>query len=82
MDAAHTEGFRIILDIIFNHSGSNWLYPENTPAAQADIPGKFKAKYQDGRYNFGAFSSLQEPSGYPDIATKINPFDHDMHTDF
>jgi glycosidase len=25
--AAHTEGIRVILDIIFNHSGANWLYP-------------------------------------------------------
>ena len=25
--AAHTEGIRIIQDIIFNHSGANWLYP-------------------------------------------------------
>jgi glycosidase len=25
--AAHAEGLRIILDIIFNHSGANWVYP-------------------------------------------------------
>jgi glycosidase len=25
--AAHERGLRVILDIIFNHSGSNWLYP-------------------------------------------------------
>lgn len=25
--AAHEEGMRVILDIIFNHSGPNWLYP-------------------------------------------------------
>lgn len=27
VDAAHAEGLRIILDIIFNHSGANWAYP-------------------------------------------------------
>lgn len=27
VDAAHSRGLRIILDIIFNHSGFNWLYP-------------------------------------------------------
>jgi glycosidase len=27
VDAAHHEGIRIILDIIFNHSGFNWVYP-------------------------------------------------------
>ncbi|HUE70456.1 MAG TPA: alpha-amylase family glycosyl hydrolase [Pirellulaceae bacterium] len=27
VDAAHQAGIRIILDIIFNHSGFNWVYP-------------------------------------------------------
>lgn len=27
VDAAHAKGVRIILDIIFNHSGFNWVYP-------------------------------------------------------
>ena len=26
VDAAHGKGMRVILDIVFNHSGSNWLY--------------------------------------------------------
>ena len=26
VDAAHAKGMRVILDIVFNHSGSNWLY--------------------------------------------------------
>ncbi|MES1254050.1 MAG: alpha-amylase family glycosyl hydrolase [Acidobacteriota bacterium] len=26
VDAAHAVGMRVILDIVFNHSGSNWLY--------------------------------------------------------
>jgi glycosidase len=30
--AAHDRGLRILLDVIFNHSGTNWLYP-------ADVPG-------------------------------------------
>lgn len=27
VEAAHSHGIRIILDIIFNHSGFNWVYP-------------------------------------------------------
>ena len=29
VDAAHQRGIRIILDIIFNHSGPNWIYPQD-----------------------------------------------------
>ena len=31
--AAHAKGMRVILDIIFNHSGANWVYPggQRTP---------------------------------------------------
>jgi len=29
VDAAHQRDMRIILDIIFNHSGANWVYPGN-----------------------------------------------------
>lgn len=46
---AHQMGMRILLDIIFNHSGSNWRYPPNTPG------GPDKALYTTGRYSFGAW---------------------------
>ena len=48
VDEAHSRGLRIILDIIFNHSGSNWLYPQGTPG------GEHKAHYTGGHYPFGA----------------------------
>lgn len=45
--AAHAEGMRIILDIIFNHSGANWVYPG----------GVFEPPYKahPERYPFGAW---------------------------
>jgi glycosidase len=46
---AHQQGLRIILDIIFNHSGPNWLYPSGTPN------GEYTPLYTTGRYSFGAW---------------------------
>jgi len=47
--AAHQEGLRIILDIIFNHSGPNWVYPPDMPG------GEYTPDYTQGRYPFGAW---------------------------
>jgi len=49
VDAAHGMGLRVILDIIFNHSGPNWLYPHDTPG------GVTQPHYTAGRYPFGAW---------------------------
>jgi glycosidase len=46
---AHKEGMRVILDIIFNHSGPNWRYPPDTPGG-ADTPF-----YTAARYPFGSW---------------------------
>ena len=46
---AHAKGLRVILDIIFNHSGPNWLYPKDSPG------GAFQPHYTAGRYPFGAW---------------------------
>ncbi|MGH9841595.1 MAG: alpha-amylase family glycosyl hydrolase [Blastocatellia bacterium] len=46
---AHAAGMRIILDIIFNHSGPNWLYQPET-AGDALMP-----RYTTGRYPFGSW---------------------------
>jgi glycosidase len=56
VDAAHEQGLRVILDIIFNHSGSNWLYPPNTPG------GPFTPQYTSGRHPFGSWC---DPQGQP-----------------
>ena len=49
VDAAHGMGLRVILDIIFNHSGPNWVYPHDTPG------GSVQPHYTTGRYGFGAW---------------------------
>lgn len=50
---AHAAGLRIILDIIFNHSGPNWLYSPET-AGDAFMP-----RYTSGRYPFGSWRGDQ-----------------------
>jgi glycosidase len=49
VSGAHAAGLRVILDVIFNHSGSNWLYPPETPG------GPFMPRYTAGRYPFGSW---------------------------
>ena len=45
VDAAHQAGIRIILDIIFNHTGQNWNYPGNVE--------KEAFRQWPDHYNFG-----------------------------
>lgn len=64
VSAAHCEGLYVILDIVFNHSGCNWLYGPDTPG------GMYEALYNPtGRYPFGAWRNGQgEPA--PEIAAR------------
>jgi glycosidase len=50
---AHQRGLRVLLDVIFNHSGANWLYPAGTPG------GEIKAAYTNGQYPFGEWRGDQ-----------------------
>jgi len=50
---AHQRGLRVLLDVIFNHSGANWLYPPGTPG------GELKAAYTNGQYPFGEWRGDQ-----------------------
>jgi glycosidase len=38
VNQAHKKGLRIILDIIFNHSGYNWDYAPGTPGENRNLP--------------------------------------------
>jgi glycosidase len=58
VDAAHAQGLRVILDIVFNHSGTNWIYANG----QRQPPFKpFPDFYQKGDWfdgNGGLVSAI------------------------
>ena len=59
---------RILLDIIFNHSGSNWRYPPDTPGGAND--GN-TVGYTTGRHPFGDWNDAQgQPDGDASPATR------------
>ena len=50
---AHDRGMRVLLDIIFNHSGENWVYPEEIQG------GKYTPVYTRDRHPFGQWLGEQ-----------------------
>ncbi|HET7218201.1 MAG TPA: alpha-amylase family glycosyl hydrolase, partial [Vicinamibacterales bacterium] len=56
--AAHARGMRVVLDIIFNHSGSNWLYDV------AEAGDAFRPRYITGQYR-----SLFPKNGFGTVIT-------------
>ncbi len=57
--AAHAAGLRVVLDIVFNHSGANWFYPVGTPQANQGTTGELIAQYTSQQYPFGTWRSGQ-----------------------
>ncbi len=46
VDAAHARGLYVLLDIIYNHSGNNWFYrDETTGAPVASVPYRYAPPY-------------------------------------
>ncbi|HET9441869.1 MAG TPA: alpha-amylase family glycosyl hydrolase, partial [Acidimicrobiales bacterium] len=79
VEAAHERGLRVLLDIIFNHSGTNWLYPPDLPG------GGFTPHYTSGRHPFGAWCGPEgEPvaavAGDDDGVWPVELQDHDRYT--
>ena len=57
---AHDRGMRVLLDVIFNHSGANWNYPPGTPG------GERMPFYTTGSYPFGSWlGAAGQPVGTP-----------------
>lgn len=76
---AHQRGLRIILDVIFNHSGPNWLYPPGTPG------GEYTPYYTPGQYPFGAWlgdqgQPIEAIRGAEDGAWPLELQDQDDYT--
>jgi glycosidase len=44
VDAAHTRGIFVLLDIIYNHSGNNWFYAANG-SPRTTLPYRFQPPY-------------------------------------
>ncbi len=64
VQAFHGEGIRVILDVIFNHSGNNWAYGDGQNLPPYDpFPGQ---------YSFGKWRDSQ---GSPSVATPTNADD-------
>jgi glycosidase len=62
---AHDAGMRIILDVIYNHSGFNWTYPPGTPGGEATAA---YLPYHDGQGDRYAFGAWRGDEGQP-VAT-------------
>src|SRR5262249_28939048 len=54
---AHDRGLRVLLDVIFNHSGTNWVYPADAPG------GPWRPRYRPWphRYAFGSWLGADDP---------------------
>jgi glycosidase len=69
VSTAHAVGMRVVLDIIFNHTGSNWLYDAG------ETGDAFRPRYTTGQYRsilpkngFGtAITNPQQPLGRDDF---------------
>lgn len=51
VDEAHHRDMRIILDIIFNHSGSNFIYSNGDQDSNCPRDGVYEAQYKFGNYD-------------------------------
>jgi glycosidase len=62
IDAAHDRGMYVILDIIFNHSGNNWFYRDETTGEPRDtMPYRFAPPYPIHGWRSANGQSIPEP---------------------
>src|SRR5262249_20273397 len=77
---AHRRGMRIILDIIINHSGENWGYPDDAPGGRHRPSYNGSGRYPCGSWLDGDGRPLAAIGGPEDGAWPIELQDVDDYT--
>ena len=66
VDAAHDRGMYVILDVIYNHSGSNWFYRDETGNPQETMPYRFSPPYPVHGWRSAGGDSIPQPETMDD----------------
>ncbi len=67
VDAAHDRGMYVILDVIYNHSGSNWFYQDEADGSPKEtMPYRFSPPYSIHGWRSAQGSSIPEPVSIED----------------
>lgn len=67
VDAAHDRGMYVILDVIYNHSGSNWYYrDEQDGSPQEKMPYRFSPPYPIHGWRSAQGTSIPQPQSLDD----------------
>jgi glycosidase len=67
VDAAHDRGMYVILDVIYNHSGSNWFYRDEVDGhPKAKMPYRFSPPYPVHGWRSAQGHSIPKPESMDD----------------
>lgn len=67
VDAAHDRGMYVILDVIYNHSGSNWFYRDDADGSpRATMPYRFSPPYSIHGWRSAQGESVSTPASVDD----------------
>lgn len=66
VDAAHDRGLYVILDVIYNHSGSNWFYRDEQDTPQEKLPYSSTSPYAVHGWRSATGTSIPVPLGDED----------------
>jgi len=67
VDAAHDRGMYVILDVIYNHSGSNWFYRDEVDGSPKEtMPYRFSPPYPIHGWRSAQGNSIPEPVSIDD----------------